>query len=315
MRDLLLRLLSVDDISKLLVEELSKYTNSINIDHVENIKATFGGSAKVLLDAHLDQVGLMVTAIEGDFVRAAPMGGVDPNVLPGTAFVVHTKTGKTPAVGISATLHLKEKEDEKLKLEEMYFCTDVSKVHVGDRISFAAKPECFGGGHIVSTALDDRIGIAIILYVLSKMERREGLEVVFSTGEELGLRGGAAQSFKSDAEIALAVDVSFGDALGIAAHKCGKLGFGVMIGVSPSLSEELSDSLTELAIANKIPYQLEVMGGLSGTNSDVLDLPARKTALLSVPVRNMHTPGETMMIADAKSAAELLVEFLGNVLL
>ena len=314
MKDLLLNLLSASDTSEFVVKELQKYTKSINIDHLGNIKASFGGKAKVLLDAHLDKVGLIVTAVEGDFVRVAQVGGIDPHVLPSTRFVIHTAEGNVPAVGISTAPHLKKDEDKKLKIEELYLCADTSKVSVGDRISYAAQAELFGDGQIVSPALDDLAGIAVILFVLSKIENPAGLEVVFSTGEELGLRSASAQSFNSDAEIAVAIDASFGNAPGVSERKCGKVGGGVMIGVSPSLSAELSDSLKALAKANNIAYQLEVMGGMTGTNSDVLDLPARKTALLSVPIRNMHTPSETMLIKDAEATAELLAAFVESVL-
>jgi Cellulase M and related proteins len=314
MKDLLLNLLSAKDTAKFVVEELKKYTQSINFDALGNIKASFGGNAKVLLDAHLDKVGLIVTAVEGDFVRVAQVGGIDPHVLPSTKFVIHTSEGNVPAVGISIAPHLKKDEDRKLKIEEFYLCADTSKVAVGNRISYAAKPELFGDGQIVSPALDDLAGVAIILFVLSKIENSTGLEVVFSMGEELGLRGASAQSFKSDAGIAVAIDASFGNAPGVPERKFGKVGSGVMIGVSPSLNAELSDSLKGLAKSNKIAYQLEVMAGMTGTNSDVLDLPARKTALLSVPIRNMHTPSETMMIKDAEAAAELLAAFVESVL-
>ena len=310
MKDLLLNLLSAEDTSEFVVKELQKYTESINIDALGNIKASFGGKAKVLVDAHLDKVGLIVTAIEGDFVRAEQVGGIDPHVLPSTKFIIHASEGKTPAVGISTAPHLKKGDEKKLKLEELCFCTDTNRVSVGDRISFATHPELFGDGQIISPALDDLAGVAIILYVLTKMKNLDGLEVIFSMGEELGLRGASAQSFKSEAEIAIAIDASFGNAPGVPERKCGKIGGGVMIGVSPSLNAELSDNLISLAKANKISHQLEVMAGMTGTNSDVLDLPARKTALLSVPIRNMHTQSETMLIKDAEATAELLAEFL-----
>ena len=130
--------------------------------------------------------------------------------------------------------------------------------------------------------------------------------------EELGTRGARTSAFACDASEAIALDVSFGDAPDVSPLKCGKLGSGVMVGVSPILNRKISNKLISLAEENNIPHQKEVMGGATGTDADVISITKSgyPCGLLSVPLRNMHTPCEVVDIKDAESIVDLLEKYI-----
>lgn len=126
------------------------------------------------------------------------------------------------------------------------------------------------------------------------------------------MRGATTAAFNINADEAIAVDVSFGDGIGISETECGKLGEGAMIGVSPVLCRTLSDRLINLAEQNGIKYQLEAMGGKTGTNADVISVSRGgvKTCTVSIPLRNMHTEVETLSLSDLNSVCDLLEKYI-----
>ena len=135
---------------------------------------------------------------------------------------------------------------------------------------------------------------------------------VLSDGEELGLRGIRPAAFRVNPQEAIAIDVSFGDGIGISENECGKLGKGGMIGISPALSKEISNKLKLIAKENDIPYQLEVMGAKTGTNADMIAVNREgvKTCTLSIPLRNMHSDNEILSLSDLESVCDLLYEYI-----
>ena len=154
-----------------------------------------------------------------------------------------------------------------------------------------------------------------MLYALELLRDKElayNVAVVFSSQEEVGERGAKTGAFEVDPDIALAVDVSFAYAIGEDESKCGYLGKGPMIGISPSLSREISDGLFAAARKADIPYQTEVMSGLTSTNADRYSVNrcGAKACTVSIPLRNMHTPVEVIDLADVELTAKLLAEFI-----
>ncbi len=135
-----------------------------------------------------------------------------------------------------------------------------------------------------------------------------GLTAAFSLSEELGLRGAVTASFGVAPTHAIVVDVSFGMTPDAPREKCGDMGKGPMIGVSPVLSREVTSMLFSLAKEQSIPYQTEVMGGETGTNADAVSVSREgvATGLVSVPLRYMHTAGETVLIEDIENTARLM---------
>ncbi len=277
-------------------------------------------SNALLLDAHLDQVGCVVTGVtDAGFVTVAAVGGLDSRVLSAKPVVIYTKSGQIPGVFCSTPPHLQEGENSASKIESMYIDTGrkdaKSVVCPGDRVVYATQTAELLGGRICAKSLDDRAGAAAVIQA-ARMICEAGTpptDVLFllSDQEELGCRGARTAAFAVRPSRAIAVDVSFAGAPDVPAHKSGKMGAGPMLGISPVLSHKITGALKQLAADKGIAIQNEVMGGTTSTNADVIALTGEgiPCGLLSVPQRNMHTPAEVVSIADVAATARLLAAY------
>ena len=185
----------------------------------------------------------------------------------------------------------------------------------GDYVCFRQNPAELTGERVTAKALDDRACVACLVEIARRLkEKALPFSVAFlcSDQEELGGRGAAVSAFRLNPDSAVVLDVSFGDGPGIDPYECGKLGGGVMIGKSPLLDRRLSDKMVRLAAEKEIPYQIEVMGGRTGTNGDRIAevRDGVPTALLSVPLRNMHTDCEVVDLTDLASVCDLCTQYI-----
>lgn len=279
------------------------------------------GGRHILIDAHIDQIGLSVLEITPEgFLRAAPCGGADKRVLYASEVTVY---GKEPLYGVvtSTPPHL-QKGEESNKVPEtilidigMSFDRAKELVAPGDRITLRHRFSSLAGDRISAPALDDRAGLAVILGALEILQEKgcaDTVTAVFSTREETTEGGAKAAAFNARADLCIAVDVSFAKTPDSKAEQCGVMGAGPMIGYAPSLTYAVSVGLCETAKACDIPYQLEIMGSLSGTNADVIAPEAGgvQTGLLSIPLRYMHTGIEAVSLQDVENTARLLAEYI-----
>lgn len=316
-----------DCAAKYTLKYLQNYTNDCYIKN-GNVIGNFGsrknGIPHILIDAHIDQVGLIVTNIyESGFIGFSNVGGIDRRLLPAQQVCIH---GKKEIAGVvcSTPPHLCGSNSKINKIEDFYIDTGMSflalsdVVEPGDRITFASKPKELLNNRITGPALDDRSGIASILYALELLRNQKyecSFTVVFSVQEELGERGAKIAAFDIAPDIAIAVDVSFAYCLGDREYECGKMGQGPMIGISPSLSREISDKLIEISKDENIPYQLEVMNGLTSTNADQFSVNKTgcKACTVSIPLKYMHTPSEIIQIEDVENTGRLIAAYIRSV--
>lgn len=304
-------------------ELLGKYM-PVTVDALGSVTGTSGnGGVHILLDAHLDQIGLVVTAIDEDgFIKVAKCGGADIRVLAAAEVTVH---GKEKLFGVitSTPPHLSTSDDSGKAKGFDDIAVDIGTdkkaaeklVSLGDRITFNGEFMHLAGSRVSSPSIDDRAGVAAILRCLEILEDKElncKLSVMFSVQEETGGSGAQTAAFAADADEAIAVDVSFASAPGVSSEKYASLGGGAMVGYAPSLDYEMSRKLTEIAEKENIPNQCEVMGGKTGTNCDEIQVAGKgvKTALISVPLRNMHTAVEVCDLEDIESTARLMAEYI-----
>ena len=306
---------------------LKNYTDDCFIKN-GNVIGNFGnrknGTPHILIDAHIDQVGLIVTNIyESGFIGFSNVGGIDRRLLPAQQVCIHGKK-KLAGVVCSTPPHLSGSDNKINKIEDFYIDTGMSFeavsniVEPGDRITFASMPKELFNDRITGQALDDRSGVASILYALELLRNQKyecSFSVTFSAQEELGERGAKIAAFDIDPDIALAVDVSFAYCLGDREYECGKMGQGPMIGISPSLSREISDKLIEISKNENIPYQLEVMNGLTSTNADQFSVNRTgcKACTVSIPLKYMHTPSEIIQIDDVENTGRLIAAYIRSV--
>ncbi len=302
-------------------ELLSAYAEVTRLPDGSVLGKIKGQSNKaLLLDAHIDQVGLVVTGVTDDgFLKVAAVGGLDPRVLSAKTVTVYSQNGPILGVFCSTPPHLQDGESSAPKVEDMYI--DIGRkdakavVAVGNRVVFATPAAALQGGRICAKSLDDRAGVAAVIEAAKIISRAQNIprDVLFllSDQEELGCRGARTPAFATKPCEAIAVDVSFAAAPDVPAHKSGKMGQGPMLGVSPVLSHTITTTLKQLGKENHIALQLEVMGGTTSTNADVIALTGEgiPCGLLSVPQRNMHTPAEVVDVADVAATAQLLAAY------
>lgn len=272
----------------------------------------------VMLDAHIDEIGMVVTSVDNGFLKIANVGGIDRRMLAGMKVTVHGKE-KVTGVFCSVPPHL-GKEDKVLKFDDMHIDTglgDKAKevISVGDRVTFKQSFEKMLNNRVTGKALDDRAGCAALIRCAELLSQKElpcNVAFLLSDAEEIGGMGAKTKSFKIFPNEAVAVDVSFGNAPDIASEKTGTLGDGAMLGISPLLSKQVTDGLKAAAESKNIKFQYEVMGGKTGTNADHIALTRSgvPTGLLSIPLRNMHTPVEVVCVDDVESVAEILAEYI-----
>lgn len=275
------------------------------------------GAPLLLLEAHLDEIGFVVTGIEdGGFVRVSPVGGIDRRVLASQEVVLYGESA-IPGVFCTTPPHLK-KEGEKLpKAEDFIIDTGLSRdeclstVPPGTRVGFRPHFERLGEYRVCSKGLDNRAGCEAVLQALEQWQRESSavdIAALFAVQEEIGGGGAETAAFSLKPDFAVVTDVSFAHTPDAPKEKCGTMGKGTMLGFSPLLDASLTARLRDLAERRHIPFQTEVMGGNTGTDADAVAISRGgvKTALLSIPLRYMHTPNETVDLRDIESTARLM---------
>lgn len=307
-------------------EKLLAQYAQVERDALGSIKGTFGSGEKhIMLDAHLDRIGLIVTSVdESGFLRVDKCGGCDARVLSAATVTIW---GKKPIFGVvtSTPPHLANAEDTSKapSFDNIYIDTGLSFeevrkiVNVGDRITIDAPVISLTDNIITGAALDDRIGMAALLRVAEILKDKSlniKVTIIFSVQEETTEAGAKAGAFGISPDEAIAVDVSFGDAPSVNPPLCGKLGNGGMICISPSLSDEMSSALMKTAEKNGIRYQTEICPSSTGTNADVISASkcGVKTGLVSIPLRNMHTQAELADINDVESVAQIIAAYIAE---
>lgn len=277
----------------------------------------------ILLDAHIDEIGFVVNYITDDgFLKISACGGIDRRVLLAQQVTV---CGKEMIKGVvtSTPPHLEKDSSSCPKVEDVYVdvgmtADEVKKlVSLGDYVFIDSPARMLINYSVTSKALDNRAGCTAViktLELLSLCERKYNVLVCFSVQEELGLRGAKPAAFSAEFDEAIVVDVSFAKTHGESPKDCGVMGKGPMIGISPTLSRKMSDSLRRIAENKLIPYQLEVMSGRTGTNADAIGLSAggKNAVTVSIPLKHMHTPAEIVDLNDIENTAKLICEYISD---
>lgn len=302
-------------------ELLNKYVDIIPTENLSVIGIIdCGKDYTVMLDAHIDQIGMIVTDIDDEgFLTVSNAGGIDIRTLPSRSVTVHGKE-KITAVFCSTPPHLASGEQNFNDISAIKLDTGLGKkaketVSLGDYVTFSGEPFDLGDKLVCGRSFDDRAAVACLIEVARRLENKDlpfNVAFLLSDAEELGLRGAKTGAFKIDPNEALVVDVSFGDGIGISPEECGKLGDGAMIGVSPVLDRTVSNKLIKVAEENGIKYQIEILGERTGTNADAISISKNgvKTATVSIPLRNMHSEVEILNLNDLSSVCALLEHYI-----
>ena len=280
---------------------------------------------RLLLDAHLDEIGFMVTGHEEGFLRFAPLGGVDPRMLPDRELTILTQP---PSLGVVACLppHIQTREEMDKSQPIRELCIDVGlsqeeaqrRVPIGTPAVYRTGCAPLGENLLCGKALDDRACFAVLVDALERLRDVSldvDLYVLGSTQEETHSTGAITAAYGIVPDLCVAVDVTHGDSPDASKDKTFPLGGGPVIGVGPNCTRWMSKRLERKAEEAGLDCQLEVMSGSSGTNGWPLQVSREgvATAVLSLPLRYMHTPIETVHRKDLADTALLLAAFLSGI--
>ncbi len=318
---------SVDEsaFSQAVLELCKKHSINPDVDEEGNVHILIADNnyaETLMLDAHIDRVGLIVTYIdEAGFLSVGACGSPDVKTLLAQSVTVH---GKKDINGVVCTLppHV-QKDSAAPEIGDIRIDIGMTKdqaeqvVSLGDRITVNSEFRELNGGVVSAAAIDDRSGVCAILAALDMLKDRQlayNLAVCFTAQEETGERGAKQTAFRVHPDKALVVDVSFGRTPDSDPKDTAEMGSGVMIGFSASLDKEMSNSLRELAVKKNIPFTCEVMPSSTGTNADAIGVERGgvKCCTLSFPIRYMHTSVETVNLNDIESTARLICEYVSG---
>lgn len=308
----------------LIIELISPYVDEVKTDLTGSVFGFIKGKSDktVLIEAHIDEIGFTVTnVLDGGFISLSKVGGIDIRTLPSSTVKIHTDKGDIIGVFTSTPPHLaKDKSNEFSSLDEIYVDTGLKNakeiIKIGDFATFNTTAVDLQNGFVSAKSVDDRSGCVALIEVIKNLSKngapKDNIIVLFASGEELGNRGAKIGAFQKQIDEAIIVDVSFGLSYGCDKSKCGECQKGAMIGVSPILDKNMQQTLIDIADKNNIPYQLEAMSGLTSTDADVVTVTEYgiKTALISIPIKYMHTPIETVFVDDIKAVCDLITNYL-----
>lgn len=311
-------------LQKKVIKEMKPYADEIRTDNTGNVICVLNPEAdfKVLLAGHIDEIGLIVTHILPDgLLKVAKAGGIHACTYPGHQVMIYHGENKIPgAVIFNDAMTKGDIKDKDLYIDiGAKDAADARKyVEEGDPVHLNTYHLPLQNGLLCARAIDDRGGAFIVLEALKKAKEmgcKIGVYAATTVGEETTMRGAYWAASRVKPDVAIAVDVTFAqDYPGTDPAESGdvKLGGGPVICNSSIANKKVNDLLKKCARENDIPYQVESFLGRTGTDADKMHQSAEGvvTALVSLPLRYMHSPSEVCQIQDIEHAINLLAVFL-----
>lgn len=309
------------ELAQIIKEDLAPIADDVKIDVMGNLfilKKGRDSSKKVMVASHMDEIGFMAVNIEQNgLVRVAPIGGI--NAVASSYHNVKFQNGVSGILFIEDGTKVGDINSGKLFVD--IGCDSESsakrKINIGDVCSIAPMYKKLSSKRITSKALDDRVCCAISAYVALNMKQPAyDTWFVFTVQEEVGCRGAKPSSFSIMPDYSIALDITPAPAMGNPNHLTVKLGGGAAIKIKDSsviCSRLMVDRLTDLAEANNIKYQYEVLLA-GGTDTSAMQIAGSGShaCCISLPTRYTHTPVETIDVDDYKACIALLSAFLEN---
>lgn len=318
-----------DKVRDVVATYLGPLVDDLSVDALGNLIGHRKGSGgpRIAIAAHIDEIGFLVRHVDDNgFLRVQRVGGFDPRVLVAQRVQVHTRTGNSlPGVfqPASKPIHLMQPGEAKdLKLEDLFvdlgMTGDVVKeqVRIGDMVTLDRNLIAVGDT-VVSKALDDRLGVYVMIQAVMKaVDSTAEIFAIATTQEEIGLRGAQASAYNLDPDIAIALDVTIAGDIpgGTPDAYVTKLGAGTAIKILDSsqiANPMIVDHLRDLAEERGIAHQLEILP-FGGTDAGAFQTSrgGMATGTISIPTRYVHTVNEMAHVNDIQASVDLLAAFL-----
>lgn len=279
---------------------------------------------RIMLCAHMDEIAMMVSEIRDGYLRLTNVNGSDARIMQAQSVIVH---GTRPLTGIFAAVppHISgttgDGHKTYPKLDEQWVdlglpADEVAQlVQIGDLVTMDAPFMELKNGFVAGKAIDDRASVAAVTHCLELL-KTHGHEwdvyAVASVQEETGYQGAITAAHAINPDLAIALDVTFAKQPGVNDDYTLELGKGITLGVGPNFHQKFVDEFMEVARQIELPLFYEPLPGKSGTDAWAIQVSQQgiPTILISIPIRNMHTPVETVSLKDIKRAGRMMAEFI-----
>lgn len=320
-----------DPVRAVIAEEWKPLVNELSISRLGSLHGFKAGSGpeprrRILLSAHMDAVGMIVTGIEEGLLRFLDVGGLDPRILPGQPVTIHGRRDLPGFVVQPPGFLLPEDVTSTQAVEIKYLFIDTGLrpaevaelVRVGDLVSFAQQPIELTGDLLAGHSLDNRASVAAVtacLHELKNIQHAWDVWTVASVQEEETLGGAFTSPFDIRPDLGIAIDVTFARGPGSPSdYQTFPLGKGLTLGIGPNIHPGLYRAFQALAEKLDIPYHDELMPRMSGTDAIAIQIVAEgiPTMVVSIPIRYMHSPVEVASLKDITRVGHLLAQFIAG---
>lgn len=279
-------------------------------------RSTRENTPKLLIDAHFDKIGMMVSSItENGFLGVTAVGGLDRRILPASEVKIHASRD---LYGVIASIppHISKKNDVP-EISDIYIDTGLDKntlkelVSIGDYVTLTGEFQELLNDRVTCAGLDDKACLTAILDMVSRADKSKlcfDIYVTASAQEETGKNGARLVAYSIKPDIAIATDVNFAFSEGLDTYNTIEMGKGACVDISATTDRRLTKSILRLCEQRGIPYSPICEPSRTGTNADGISVCGEgiKTALLGVPLRAMHTPSEVVSLRDISSLSKIL---------
>lgn len=282
-----------------------------------------GAAPKLMLEGHMDEIGLVVTSVDQGYIRFSQIGGYDVRVLPSQNVIVHGREELAGVVG-SRPPHVlsMEERDKSTPMPELFIDVGLSDgrvrelVTVGDIITLDRKVTTLRNDRLAGKGFDDRAAVAVLVDCMRRLQESPlswDVYAVANVQEEDGAwyAGATTSAFQIQPDAAIALDVSHADQPGISDVNMVPLDKGPGIARGPNIHPLIHDKLVQSAKAEEIPHRITTYAGPTGTDAWAIQIVGEgiPTGLLDIPLRYMHTPVEMLALSDLERTARLLASF------
>ena len=310
-------------------EVFGRHADEVRIDTLGNVVALKRGAASeprpsLMIATHMDEIGLIISALEEGFLHFQQVGGYDDRVLLGQEVVVHGRRKLPGIIGARPPHVLAQAEREKpipsdkLLIDVGLTPDELARVvRVGDLVTMNRSFVELKGGMAAGKALDNRVSVAAAALCLEELSRTRhwwDVYAVATVQEEVGLKGAVASAYGLQPDVGIAVDVTFAKQPGTPDEHTYELGKGPTIGCGPNFHPKLQQALMDTAKSLEMSVHLEPAARVGGTDAVAIQVSREgiPAALISIPLRNMHTPVETVSVKDIERVGRLLAAFISG---